>query len=78
MQKQYIVWRNGCVKKQSLTNFVVVIYPLFTVLIVIICLIIYPAPLYTKNKNGVDAAGLIYIGSVNFSSYLETAGDRLN
>jgi len=51
MQNQYIFWKNGCVKKQSLTDFVAVICLLFTTLIVIICLTVYPAPLYIKNKS---------------------------
>lgn len=31
-----------------------------------------------EQNRAVDAARLIYVGSVNFSSYLETAEDRLN
>lgn len=51
VQKQYILWKNEWVKKQSLTNFLVVICLLFTILILIMCLMIYTAPLYTKTKN---------------------------
>lgn len=36
------------------------------------------AIVYNEQKQALDAARLIYIGSVNFSSYLETAEDRLH
>lgn len=61
-----------------MTNFVIICL-LFSVLIVIICLIIYTAPLYKEEQNQVvGSARLIYIGNVNFSSHLETDEDRLN
>lgn len=79
VQKQYILWKNGCVKKHSLTNFfsgyLSVIYHSDTNHVFND---IHGTIVYKDQNQAVDAARLIYIGTVNFSSYRETAEDRLD
>lgn len=76
MQNQYVRWRNGCVKKQSPTDFVAIICR-------IICCSdgnhlfndIHGTVVCKEPNQTADAARLICVGNVKFASYLETAED---